>query len=225
MFSALSSRLHFIAGQKPPMEIRMDTHQLARSLSLQPALFVQTKFRRVLRGVVTKQLKEDGHLNLADSLNEETETILPYSEPVNDVGEVLHPLIESFSKNRFEELQSMCERESLSQYNARSRFRGILKRMTSNTLKTPMNVHQFVTVMAFTGHVAVHCANHNMEEQLVEVVDEAEKFLHEKQPIWIPTSTVEVSSCGYFSETHTLYKAPKHQIFGHGGRGQSGGHY
>jgi ABC-type cobalt transport system substrate-binding protein len=56
-----------------------------------------------------------------------------------------------------------------------------------------MNVHQFVTVMAFTGHVAVHCANHNMEEQLVEVVDEAEKFLHAKQPIWIPTSTVEDS--------------------------------
>jgi hypothetical protein len=109
---------------------------------------------------------------------------------MNDVGEALLPLVEKVSTDRFEELESMCERASVSQYNARSRFRRLLDSMSFSP-ETPWS--GLVTIIAFTGHVAVHCANHNMEEQLVEVVDEADKFLREKLPPWIIARAAEGS--------------------------------
>ena len=198
----LYSSRFLIARPKPPAAMEVETYSARSPLPEPSSLKSETKIRRVSRGFATSQLRESGHLNLANRLDEETETILPYSEPMNDVGEALLPLVEKVSTDRFEELESMCERASVSQYNARSRFRRILDGMSFSPEAT---WNDLVTIIAFTGHVAVHCANLNMEEQSVEVVDEADKFLHEKLPPWIIARAVEVSSCGYCSKTQSLH--------------------
>jgi ElaB/YqjD/DUF883 family membrane-anchored ribosome-binding protein len=182
----LSRTVQMLAVQirvKTDMDVGAQGGELTNSRNLPPqsTLQAEAKIRRVLRGFVTTLLREGGHTSLADRLDEETEKLLAKADDMRDLGELLRQMAEKLNSERSEELESMCERLCISQHNARTRFRKAIHSLFVE--ETSWN--QIVTMITFTGHVAVYCANLNMEEQSVEVVDEADTFLHDKLLPWI----------------------------------------
>ena len=140
---------------------------------------------------MTKQLRASDHEDLAVTLEEETEEILPEKEDMKEMGDVLRQMADKLNEERSQEFENMCERLCLSQHNARNKFRRTIEVLFSKGISWP----NIVTMVTFTGHVAVFCADQNMEEQTVEVVEEADTFMHDRLLPWILKRGGWVSVC------------------------------
>ena len=153
---------------------------------------VETELRRLLRLSVAKQLRESDHEDLAVKLEEETEEILPVAEDMKEMGDELKQTVDELNEESSQRFEHMCETLCLSQHNARNKFRRTIEVLFNEGISLNNNI---VTMVTFTGHVAVFCADQNMEEQTVEVVEEADTFIHDKILPWLLENGGWVSVC------------------------------
>ena len=171
-------------GMSEPTSKHAASHHKERT---PPPAFLKAEanIRRFLRDFVTTKLRESDHEDLADKLDEETERILLEVEDMKEMEQALRHV------ERSEEFDNMCERLCLSQHNARNRFRRTIEVLFNKGISW----NNIVTMVTFTGHVAVFCADQNMEEQTVEVVEEADAFIHDRLLPWILEKGAWVCVC------------------------------
>lgn len=146
-----------------------------------PQLEAEAKLRRFLRGYVATQLRRKGYCELAGIVERETTRLMPSSLDEDEVAEVLTRLADQLNEERAEQFEHMCVQLNLSQTNTKRKFNTVMV----NLFQEDITWGNIITLVTFTGHIATYCARYNMDEQSMEVLNEADMYLHERLLPWI----------------------------------------
>ena len=138
-----------------------------------PQLEGEAKLRRFLRGYVAAQLRRKGHCDLAVIVERETKRLMPSSLDEDEVAEVLTRMADKLNEERSEQFEHMCVQLNLSQTNTRRKFNKVM----TNLFQENIMWGNIVTLVTFTGHIATYCARYNMDEQSIEVLNEADTYV------------------------------------------------
>lgn len=146
-----------------------------------PQLEGEAKLRRFLRGYVSAQLRKKGYGELAAIVERETTRLMPSTLDEDEVAEVLTRMADQLNEERAQQFENMCVQLNLSQTNTKKKFNKVMV----NLFQEGISWGNIITLVAFTGHIATYCARYNMDEQSIEVLNEADTYLHEQLLPWI----------------------------------------
>ena len=146
-----------------------------------PQLESETKLRHFLRDYVATQLRKKGHCDLAAVVERKQMRLMPSSTDEDELADKLTRLAEKMTKERSGQFEHMCTQLNLSQGIDRIAFNKIM----ANMFKDNITWGRIITLVAFAGHIATYCARYNMDKQSIEILNEADMYLHDRLLPWM----------------------------------------
>lgn len=154
------------------------------------------------RCYIADQLKRNGHSKLADTLS-----------TFETVGNVFHRLINKIAsqlaEERKEQLEEMCFELQISGETLQDTFDAISKEMFRNDIKWG----RIVSFIAFSGALAVYCAENSMETFVSKVLKWTESFIEVNLLQWMISEGGWNSFVKHFDDQEKTFPASISNIF------------
>ena len=126
------------------------------------------------RCYIVNQLRRENFEALADELSD-------FEDPCDQSHLLLQTLAEHLSEERREQFEDMCYNLEVNRQNIEDIYRTIMDHLFLDDI----NWGRIVTFLAFSGVLAVYCAQNDMVDLVEEVIELSEQTVHSRLQGWI----------------------------------------
>ena len=128
-----------------------------------------------LKSYIIEQLKKYGYSQLASK-------IAINIQPPSDVAhKIVQKISNQLAEEKKEQLEDICFELQISKETLRDTFDAISNEMFHDSIKWG----RLVTFIAFSGALAVYCAEHGLSDQVTNIMQWTDAFLQERLMKWI----------------------------------------
>ena len=150
---------------------RRRPNELARQDSLSPS---ERHFRNLTRSYIVNQLRRHGYNRLADEIND-------YEESDEESTRVLHTITAQLAVERETQFEDILYRLQLTDANLQVTYHTVV----TEIFRDDINWGRIVAFLAFSGSLAVYCAQNRMSARVHDIVEWTEAQMHGQLRGWI----------------------------------------
>ena len=137
----------------------------------------EQKVRNFARAYIIGQLERHGHYQLVKQLRS-------FQPPSDTAAKCLEMIANQLAEERREQLEEICFELQISKETLKETFDTIADEMFHDSVKWG----RIVTFIAFAGALADYCADHGLGEEVENIIDWTEEFVHDHLMQWIMQS-------------------------------------
>lgn len=124
---------------------------------------------------IIEQLRQNGHKTLAGNLSQNLLT------PLDAMEKIVKRISNQLAQEKKEQMEDICFELQLTKDTLSETFDGISQQLFSDGI----NWGRIITFIAFSGAMAVYCAEHSLSDQVSNVMTLTETFIHNNLSQWI----------------------------------------
>ena len=137
----------------------------------------EQKVRNFARAYIIGQLEYHGHIHLVKQLG-------PFQPPSDVAAKCLDIIATQLAEERREQLDEICFDLQITKETLKASFDTIADEMFNDSIKWG----RIVTFIAFAGALANYCAENELQEEVGDLIDWTEEFVHERLMPWVSQS-------------------------------------